>query len=279
MEASDKVLFDRRVRLTVGNVVIEKLHVSFSVRKSTAKEPNVAEIRVYNLAETTRGRLKEKGLGLQLEAGYASELGVLFKGDVRTVDHTKEKADWVTLIRCGDGERAYRYAKSFESFRPGSNLKDVASRLADSMGTGRGNMLEKLSQALRGGIQQFANGFTANGSAQKALDSILTTAGYEWSIQDGAIQVRLPGASAGGTVPLLNSDTGLVGSPEHGSPDKAGKVSTVKARSLLRNVYICGQAVQLDARNIKGPHLITALEHTGDTHGGEWYTNLELRPL
>lgn len=273
------LLFGRRYSLTVGSTKITGLRVAFKVRKTLSKEPNTAEITVTNLAESTRRQLQGKAIPVVLSAGYVDNEAVIFTGDARFIDHVREGADWSTRIKCGDGERAYQFQRFKGSFAPGTPIADVIRACAASLSLNTGNLNDALAKPFRGGRTTFRNGFSANGDAIDVLESLLKSAGFTVSIQNGALQILQGGAAVPTSAVLLSSSTGLVGSPELGTPEKKGQPPRVKAKSLLQPKIVCGGVVELQATGFKGQFRVETVEHSGDTDGGEWYTSLELKPL
>lgn len=269
-------LFDRSCVAIVGDLRVTGLRMAFKVKKTTKTEPNTCELRIYNLAEKTRSRLQSKAIPVVLSAGYQDNAAIIFQGDARTIDHVRDNADWITLVRCGDGERAYQWAHFSESFAPGTPVADVIRAAAQALGVNTGNLDAELAKGdFRGRLTEFAHGYTAHGKASQELDKLLRTCGFSWSVQDGALQLLRGDAAAPGRAVLLTPETGLVGSPEHNAPDKTNRPPRVKFRSLLQPSIRCGGAVELRAAGVKGQFRVEALEHGGDTHGGEWYTNAE----
>lgn len=273
------VLANRVCNVVVDTVRVEGLRVQFKVDKSTGKEPNTCEVRIYNLAENTRASMQKKHAPVILTAGYAGNAAVIFSGDARTVDHVKQGAEWVTIAKCGDGERAYQYSRINRSFKPGTRIADVALACADALGLNAGNLLDELNRGgFRGGLTEFSHGYVAYGKASAELDKVLRTAGLTYSVQNGELQVLRGAAPAPGRAVLLTPDSGLIGSPEHGTPEKKGKPSVLKARSLMQPQIVCGGRVEIRSGAIKGQFAVKKLSHAGDTHGTDWYTDLEGLP-
>jgi len=248
------------------------LRIVAKVTKTNQKEPNTAEITVYNLAPTTRAQLQDKGLRVVVEAGYrAAGYQRIFVGDTRTIDHHRDGPDVLSVFKCGDGERSVRYARASESFAGGSSVADVVKHCADSMGLALGNVGAQLP-ALGKTLFQ---GWTAHGAASTELDRVLRAVGYGYSIQDGEIQILAPGESIAQTIPLLSPETGLLGSPEMGSPETKGKATSLKFRSLLLPSARPGGRVQLQCERYNGIFKIKKASHSFDTRGGDWLTDYE----
>lgn len=269
-------IFNRRWKVTVGDsesLSTADLRVVFRVKKTLEKDPNTASVKISNLAEGSRAKLNKKGMHLVLQAGYEGNVGTIFSGDTRTVDHTRESADWQTHIQCGDGESAYQFARIEESFAANTSTGDIIKKVATALGIGFGNLNDVLSKPLA--VSTFKHGFTAFGPASQVLDKLILAAGYRWSIQQGALQITKAGEPVQTNAFLLSADSGLLGSPDHTAPDKKGKPAILKVKALLNPNFIPGYIVRIESRAVKGEFLMQSVEHSGDSHGAEWVSNLE----
>jgi len=290
---ADSRLYDRRLRIIISTpstsdyhsttrdeLIIDAgeggnqpagLRAKFSVKASDGKEPNGAEVMVTNLNPDNRARLQRKGVKVTVEAGYADTgQSRIFRGDARTIDHVRNEADWDTTIKCGDGERAYRNARVNESFAAGTGAGDVLNFLALQSGLQVGNVPGVIANLLK----TYDHGYTVSGPWKAEMDKLVRSIGYRWSVQDETLQVLLPGQPATAAIPLISPDSGLVGSPEFGAPEKKGKPALVKFKSLLIPSKP-GALVHLKSERYDGNVRVKKVEHTGDTHGQEWYTSLE----
>lgn len=285
---ADSRLFGRVCRVIIGRpqadyrtlapdaIEVEGLRTQFHVVRTGSKEPNTAEVSVWNLSPTHRALAQAKGSKIILLAGYEDAFRQVFAGDVRTVDQTRDGAHWITKIGAGDGERAYLYARVSESFAPGSPASVVGARLITLLGLDPGDAVDRLAAVDRA----FTQGYSARGSVSRELDRLLTGLGLTWSVQDGRLQVLAPGESVRPSTSIeLSPSSGLVGSPEHGSPTEKGGPGVLRAKSLLQPDLKPGVRFALVAELAKGNYVAGKTEHAGDTAGGEWYTTVEATPL
>lgn len=295
MAGSGEALFDRRCRLTIANPVatpndfknvttevieidggttddktITGLRVRFDIKKSLKKEPNPGEIVVTNLSPKRRASLQQKGVRVTLEAGYkASGVTRIFTGDVRTIDHVRSGADWDTTLKLGDGERAWQYARVYESFAEGTAARDVLKAAVKGLGVEEGNLNKAISDVTK----KIDQGFAIAGSAARAVDQIVKSLGMSWSVQDGQFQLLKPDAVLDLPIPEVSVSSGLIGSPEMGSPATKGKPALVKFKSLLIPMRP-GTKVKLVSERYNGFVRVESCAFTGDTHGGNWFTEI-----
>lgn len=258
-----------------------ELRVTFKIKKNKGKEPNTADITVYNLSEPTRSKLKTKGTKIQLEAGYADNVALIFVGDSSIIDHQHDGPDWKTHIQCGDGLDAFKFARYNESFGPDTPVSEVARSIAQTTGLDLSAVKDKLAK-LPGA---FKNGVSFFGTVSQALDKVLNGTGQEWSSQDGKLQALGETEATSESPVLLDADHGLIGSPAWGSPIhgvKPGqlqkKPQVLKIKTLLNPGLRPGRRITLSAIATKGDFIVRDMEHSGDSFGGEWYSELEAVP-
>lgn len=273
------VLYERRVVVIVDTLRVDGLRVQFKAEKTLKKEPNTLDLSITNLSAQTRAGMQKKGAKVVVLAGHADQIGQIFAGDARTIDHVRKGPDWVTRIQCGDGERAYRYALTNKSFKAGTTVADVVKALANDLGIGVGNALAQIAAQNPRGFAQYINGHAAYGNAARELDKVLRTAGFTWSIQDGQLQLLRVDETTKDSLALFSPATGLIGSPEHGAPDKKGKASVLKVKALLSPLVRPGRRVKLESESATGVYRAEKVTHQGDTAGQDWYTDMELKPV
>lgn len=267
----------RAYKLQVDTLELSGLRVRFKVSKSLEKEPNKLECVIYNLKQETRDKMKTKGAKVLLTAGYIDSTAIIFSGDSRTIDHRRDGSDWLTVIHCGDGERAYGTARFNASLPKGTSKSDVLKKALQSLGINMGNT-DNVAAGVKG---LFTKGFAASQPSAAAITSLCDSVGLKWSIQDGAIQLHNETDPVGAVAVLLSSETGLIGSPELCSPKDEKKPPVLKARSFLNHRLKCGTRVEINANQFpKGSRFrVEKLEHEGDNEGPNWITSVELKAL
>jgi len=279
------VLFNRDFTIQVGtlkilarepgeeNLTIPTLRVVFSIKKSTASEPNEATIEIYNLSKNNRKLLQEKDAVI-IEAGYTKTLQQIFSGDVTLISHIKESVDWVTRIECGDGTKEYRAARINISFGAGTKIKDVLETAVKSMKLELGNTLDKIGlESFRKNKTEFSTGVVLSGLSSDVVSNLMSSAGFQWSIQDKALQVLKPAETTEEEIVFLNAASGLVGTPE------IGEKGIVLVKSLLQGEIKPGRKIKIKSKTIDGFFKIESVIHSGDTWGAEWYSDVEGKPL
>jgi hypothetical protein len=268
-------LFGRRWTITIDTIQVTELDMSFRCKKTIKPDPNTCELTVYNLNAVNRAHLEELrpkkdalvGIPVKIEAGYADAQSLIWLGDLRTVETKPDGSTWVTELSSGDGEKACKKARVSQSFGPATSPDTVLRALAHAMGIGVGNLEFFAQKQLFDSLarQITSQGLVISGSAAKHLTRWAKSSNLEWSIQDGALQFTDRGKPLPGKILLLNSETGLIGTP---TVDNEGLLTVTM---LMIPDVLPGSLLVLDSERIKGNYRIREAEYEGDTSGQPWY--------
>ena len=303
-------LFDRTAELIVGQsgkdgIAISDLRFSFKIEKRLTETLNNSTLSIYNLNPDSRALVATPNNAVILKAGYVGDVGAVtcFVGIVRRCLTVRDGQDWRTDLELDDGMIAYRDSKHSISFAPGTKGADVLRNVAS-----RFNLPVRQFPDIDNKI--YPQGFAFVGRTREAMTSVCNYLGLEWSIQNQEIQVIKKGGSVKRTAIVLSSDTGMIGSPaleaktmsekaaadkgistndagviKRAKEDEKGEVKErleiqgYKVVSLLHPTIEPGHVVKLQAAGVDGWFKVEKLEHVGDTHGGDWKTELSLRFL
>jgi hypothetical protein len=292
MSLDGKVLFGRDYSVVVapaGSVFgldVSELRISFKAKKTIKPEPNTCQVKIYNLAESSRSILEgSQKLILRLEAGY-TDVGTtgIFTGEVRRAFTQAEGTDIVTTLTSGDNSKEIQEARLHMSIGPGVPAASIIAALVDKIGCGQGNLATVIAGVTaKGATSMFgAFGSAVSGNAARVLTDVLRSAGYEWSIQDGAFQGLPINTPLLQTAVQLSPDTGLIGSPavdfSASSKTKLGG-ATIKAKCLIIPGLAPGRLVVIKSKFVTGGFRIEEVEYEGDTHDIPWYATLTCRSL
>jgi hypothetical protein len=278
-------LFKRSYKLTVSLVGLygfeidssiddPPLDIAFNIVRNLKKEPNTADITVFNLSPVNRAQLETlKGAQVELQAGYGGDNGVIFKGDTE-INNQHTFPDWLSIFEADDGGKSTRNDRINLSLPPGTTLQTAITVIATSMRVGAGNSIAAaLLGTLSEGGKEFLNGITISGSAAKQMTRLIKSSGLEWSVQNDAIQILLQGLPLPVTAVVLNEDTGLVGVPT------VGNEGEVAFRSLLNKDIVPGAAIALQSESLKGIFRADKCTYTGVSLGQPWYVDVEGKTL
>lgn len=279
-------LFDRRAEVIVApidgtpGIDVSGLRVTFRVEKTSTSEPNTATVSIYNLAEFSRGRIKAKDQAVIVRAGYIDLVEQVCAGVIKRVEHRRDGVDIVTELALKDGGQDLLEPEVRKSYAAGTSrlriLEDILSAMPH---TSRGKVLASGVSGSISGKLSFST------TAKLALDRLARAWDFEWSIQDGALQVLDPEGTLEPVelAVVLSPQTGLIGSPARTGQEGRRKSKSksrkqrpgAKFQSLLMPSIRPGRYVLLRSDFVSGAFKVQSVEHTGDTHGVDWTTEVE----
>ena len=264
--------FGRKIGLLIADASGEALdlsgfRVSFTVEKTGAEQPNTCKLEISNLSDTTVSKLMTGDLTrIVLQAGYEDNYAVIFDGNIMTVTHVRNGADFLTSITAGDGDKAYSYAVVSQSFASGCSKTDIAQAAIGKMaeqGT-RGAETSGLDSATK-----YPRGRVLYASARDVAREMAKASDCQWSSQDGRVVFGKTKESLPDRMAFeLSTASGMIGSPV---VDKDG----VTASCCLNPKLAIYDPIKIESRYVKGTYKILSVKHDGDTHSSTWMTTVK----
>lgn len=303
---SDNQQFRRRIGLIVGSqntdifgnpgdevdIDLSQTKIVFKVSDADNETPSNCFIRIYNLAEKTVTqilKLPAQYGRVRLQAGYVDNdaYGPIFDGTILYVRRGRENpTDTYTDIIGATYDEAYNFSVVNRSLA--ANLTDPVSQI------------NLMSQAM---APQGVTGVTTNnipvgpvllrgkaffGLTRAGARSLARTLQATWTVKDGKLTFTAFNTYAPGEAVVLNSKTGMIGIPTQTN-------NGIQVRCLLNPKIDIGGLVQINDHDIQAALLSPAftaqnnqpaianndgfykalvVEHTGDTRGNDWYTDI-----
>lgn len=291
--------FNRFLRLTVlgpgYREDLSEFRVKFVVSASDFETPNTAIIRVYNLKDETVRSITATATAVILDAGYESNNGTVFVGDVKQFKFGKEgNVDRYLEFYAADGDILYT-TSTVRTNLPRTGAFLSADQVQDGILRASGGSADDTS---RFGVSPFPGGVALKrgkvlwGMTRDYLRAYSQTQGARWNIQNGKVVFigNTTYRQSPGPI-VMNGLTGLVGYPE--ATDQG-----IEFKCLLNPLLSIGTRVQLDNRFIQqtvqrvlgfptlktvnypaivaddGVYRVLAVDYEGDTRGQEWYCNV-----
>jgi len=253
---------------------VSTLRCVFKVKKTLKPEPNTCELKIYNLAKSSRDKLSAKNLTVSVNAGY-KKTGVsqLYLGEVRNAPSKVDGPDIITEISSGDGEKAQQKTWINRPVGPGTPALTVLENIArEFKGLGLGDTSNVAPLLAARGVATFhPTGGVLSGNAAQLLTDYCRSAGLTWSIQDGVIVFVDVQKPRGKMAVLLSAATGL-----HESPTVDAK-GEVEAKCAILPGMRPGDLVVFSTESVQGGYRIEEIEYVGDTHGADWYASLKCK--
>lgn len=288
----------RKASLIIGQdsgdaIDLSALRFSFAVRRGDWQTPNTADIRVYNVNDDTALKAEKEFTRIVIQAGYDGNFGVIFDGTIKQIRRGRESpTDTYLDITAADGDSAYNFSTVAVSLAAGSKPDDHINAILKGMteqGVSRGYIQQVESNGLPRGKVIF-------GMAKDELRQVARNTNTNWSIQDGKLQMVGINAYMPGEIPEINAATGMIGQPE-------ATQNGIRVKTLLNPNIKIGGVIKLNNRDIKqyryglrvgpngdtvnnlwakmavktnddGMYYVMLADHTGDTRGNDWYSDL-----
>ena len=276
---------DVKVPFNQGNALgldVSGFDVDFTVTKSLRPtEPNSCVVKIYNLNDSSRQNISgAHALTLKLDAGYKGQTSQLYFGDVHAGWTTRHGADYVTTLESSDtiasptGVHGTRKPQSgamgvvTKTFGPYVPIDQAFAAIADQLGIGVGNLKAALATAPN---KPAVNSAAIYGNAGRRMTDLCRSAGLEWSIQDGQLQLTNIGKALSSTQAIvISTETGMVESP---SVDSQG---CVQVKTLLIPGLTAGGLVVIDSVFVqKGGYRIEKIRLQGSTYAQPWYAEMD----
>ena len=290
----------RKASLIIGpesgeGLDLSDLRFTFQITRGDIQTPNEANVRVYNVSPDTALKLQASEFSrIIVQAGYEGNFGIIFDGTIKQRRVGREnQTDTYLDITAADGDAAYNFSMTAISLEAGP-----MSGAHNSVGAILKNMVEYGIASKPGYLPELPNeglkrGKVIFGTSRDALRNIALNTSTSWSIQDGQLVMIPLSTYLPGEIPVLNSDSGVVGLPEQ-------TVNGIQLTLLMNPNIKIGQAVKLDNASIQnlkyslelgasatnltteqnakingdGLYYVMMAEHRGDTRGQDWYTEL-----
>ena len=281
---------------------LSQFRVTFSTFQNDQSSPNHAVIRVYNLKPSTVAAIKGEYGAVRLSAGYVNQnYSTIFSGTIKQFHIGRINAtDSYLDMYCADGDIPYIHGVVYSSIPKGANnLQQQLNNLAKSMPA-----LSVPAPLINTNTPLFVampRGKVQWGMAAAGMDDFAKTlgtgnGGASWSIQNGQVQILDAGKYIKSRIIDINVRTGMIGTPEQ--TDQG-----IKVKTLLNSSYRVGTLVNINNKDINqtaysngtkaatnptqysgiqnlapvdadGQYYIAVVEHSGDTRGEEWYSEL-----
>lgn len=289
--------YGRIAKLVVGNPTgagldLSNLQFKFEINRGDIQTPNSCLIRVYNLSKKTINRLQAKEFTqVTLQCGYPNNVGTIFSGSIKYIYTGHESAvDSYIDIVGADGDSFYNFAVVNETRAAGVTPAGQIA-VVNNASSPYGVTFNPNDQAFASVDQTpLPRGKTFFGMARDTLRNIAQNNGMTWSVQDGQGQFVLLTSYRPGAIVVLTAATGLVGFPEQTQ-------NGIRMRCLLNPSIKIGSRVQIDNASVQqfhfdlsipgpvqqalvptlsddGVYKVLIAEHTGDTRGNPWYSDL-----
>lgn len=232
------------------------IYIDFDIPFSTKEEPDISEINLYNLSDSTIASIQAKGY-IFVNAGYRNlkNKGNILTGKVEDVITDWQGRDKVTKILASDGGKEWRNTTVNKTYAAESKASYIMRELANLMGYEVAEIEPKEDIT-------YQLGKTITGKVEVALRQLVEDTQSKMFINKNRIYIREEekGTETGF---ILNSETGLIGSPERIVEDnKEEEVVKYKVTMLLNPLISTDSLIEVQSRVLSGRFRVLEGVHT-----------------
>lgn len=237
--------------------------IEFDITRNTLTSANVCQVRVYNLSQENRNRIRfnQTDYGhfqsITLRAGYGTNLATVFTGNISQAWSVREGVNFITQIECYDGGFAFVNGVTNNQFPAGTPERSV---IQSTLGNLPGVKIGAISPNYSGTIPR---GNTYSGNSANILKDQLV--GDAFFIDNGKANVLGTNEyiSDLGGVTVINNQSGLLQTP-------VLEKSIVRFDMLFEPNLQVAQKIRLESiteNNFNGEYKVTGVKHRGMISG------------
>lgn len=265
----------RKLKIQIDTILIEGvqspgIRVTCKATKTLKPEPNKCDVTVYNLnPEHRAGLTKAARPTVTVSAGYEGAMTQIFYGQALHVKHERRGADILTTVSTNDSGDKTQRARVHKSFPPGTKAGEVLRELAKGLGVKVGNLTTSIAKLNAGKAASiYIEGCNLDGHAPHYLTELCKSAGFEWSIQDGVLQVLDVGKALAASAIVLDESL-LIGTPSVSSKN------VVECMTFIQGDVFPGRQVQVKHPFVSLAARIEKCEYVLDSYADDWYVTIE----
>lgn len=267
--------FGRQYKLIIQSeledIIIEPpLTIEFDIVRNVMAQANTMSLKIYNLQKSTRNKIFQDLFKIRekrkivLQAGY-EELSTIFVGEIRQAYSDRKGPNIITEIEAFDGGFDILNSYTNTSIKAGSNSKELINFLMGQFENLRRGEIGDFGTSYQRGV--VLNGNTFELLRRETGDKIFVDLGKVYALNENEVIT--------GQVPLINSDTGLLGVPLR-------RDSYLTVPMLFEPKILVGQVVEIFSKvqnQFNGQYKVIGIRHSAtisEAICGEAKTILEL---
>ncbi len=263
---------------------VSELRCTWVVEKKALQAVNYADISVYNLTGATEAAIIREGHKVIVEAGYEnSAYGRIFDGDLFQPMWDRENVvDYKLMLHCIDGDSLLHQNFANFSLASGYDYKSIITAMAQKARTKIpiGVISEGIDR------KKSPRGKVMFGDPRETFRNIARDNNAQFYINDGQLNIMKITDVPRGQALVISPQTGLIGTPQqidYGFSFRCLMNPNIRITNpcmmvklentvIRQQKAIQGQIVSMLDQDMYG--IVIGLKHTGDTRGGEWYTDV-----
>lgn len=227
--------------------------VQFNINRNIMSSLNTMQMQVFNLSRKTRSLIFKDRFSriyrrIVFRAGY-NRLSVCFQGDIFSAFSERRGTDIITMIEARDGGFSNQTDQTSKTYAKGMTKSDLIKTLVSSIKTlNEGTISSDDTKSKRAVV---IDGSTVQVLKQQSEGGLF--------IDLEKINVLKNNEVLNGRIPLINSSTGLLGTPKR-------QDSYITVDSMFEPDINIGQAVEVEStiqKEFNGQYKVIGVQHSG----------------
>jgi len=242
-----------------------ELDIEFDVPFDNDSEPNVANITIYNLSDSSINSM-QKDQTIIINSGYRDDIGSIFIGSLQK-SHTRwQGTEKITELTIGDGAQEWLTSNVSQAYAEGMKASAILADLCGMFGIepGKLDLVNDLT---------YPNGRVIDCMVKDAVKQIVKECDSTFKISQGKIYI-MPQEQGIPSGFFLNEQTGLIGSPEVFEKEERGQTKKGYRVTMLLNHRITVDSIlQIQSRTANGTFQVLKGRHRS---AGDHVTEVEV---
>ncbi len=268
----DLNLFKRIINVEIGNGEGTALSIGTSERNSTfiqmeimkniSSKVNEGVVRMFNLSDSTENQIREKGKRVRVFAGHNGNPILIHDGEITRVDRDPDENSLNRITSVSLAGKLIKISQSIfnKAYSGQVAVKQIVIDAIPTFGLEYIN-IDQIPD------NEFLNDYSFTGKTSDLLDEILDPIKIQWFENDNFIKfsAREKTPETTQAVVLLNSNTGLIGSPS--ITEKGAKFT-----SVLNGRITLNSQIKIESNLVNGVYKVIQTLNSGDNRDGKFTT-------
>lgn len=247
--------------------------ISFTINRQMSAQMNTMELSIYNLGKENRRRIFKSRFISQyqtvtLEAGYGSQLSLLFLGDIYEAGTIRQGSNLITTVSSRSGWYDVTTSNSYHSIKAGASQKDILKAIiSDFPNLSKNPLIGNVSTT------PSTRGITINDQTHNALQTLMLPLVVTYD--NGRVLALQKNDVLPAVLPQIDISTGLLEVPKFESPYLS--VTTLFEPRINMCQYISVVSTIEPAYN--GYYKVVGIQHQGtisEAESGEMRSTFQL---
>lgn len=261
------VFWKRQIEVLFGNrqLTAPPLSIEFDLPFDNSSDTDAGHVRLYNLTAETIRKAKP-GASIVVRAGYEGDVGTVWAGVISRATTSWSRVDKVTEFILSDTTSDWLSTRVRQTWAAGTKASTIVTALVRMTG------LDLAALSLPNDIS-YESGKSVLGPVKPVLDEIAKDTGAKLYVERGRVYLVPPTYQQARQI-VLNSQTGLLESPEPVVEEGQSEVTSYKVRCLLNHRILINTPIQLESRWVTGQYRVTKGRHIATDE--DFVTELEV---